>query len=358
MTKKKICFIFGHFQPDDGVCRSVVAMANILNREKNVQVDLIPLYRFKKKTLSLLDSGVNVLPIFRTYFKGLSRLLSCCPNILLYKLIIRKKYDIEIAFQYDIPTKIISASTNRTAQHLVWMHGYDYGLTNLQYYIKYDKLITVSKFNAERFFRESNQVMKVDYCYNPIDETNIIEQGREDVDILNDNLLKFIVVGRLSPEKGYVRLVNICKRLHGEGFKFHLYIVGDGPMRNEVKKQTMGDSYITMLGSQINPYKYISKCDMMICSSFSEGYSTVCVEATMLGVPILSTSVSGADEIVFDAGAGMVVGMTDDDLYHGIKHVLSTPNIIAEWKCLVDKNKYKFFQMNRAKKLYTILNLD
>ena len=58
----------------------------------------------------------------------------------------------------------------------------------------------------------------------------------------------------------------------------------------------------------------MSRADLLVCASFAEGYSTVCVEANMLGIPVLSTCVDGAKEIVDDAGAGMVVGMDDDSL--------------------------------------------
>lgn len=359
-TSKKICLVFNHLQFADGVCRSAIAIANLLVREKDVEVDLIPLFKYDKEVLSLLDERVTVKTIFCGYFRGLADILTICPLKLLYKLIIRKKYDIEIAFQFGPATKILSASTNVKSLKLVWMHGYDYGLTYHQYYKKYHKVITVSKCNAERFRSETNDLIKVDYVYNPIDDNEVLKNSKE---LTTYNLaegLKFIAVGRLSPEKGYERLVKEAARLINEGYSFHLYIIGDGPTRGSLEKlikDNAVDNNVVLMGSKSNPHKYMSKCDIMICSSYSEGYSTVCAESIMLGVPVISTAVSGAVEIIEDSGAGMVMGMNDEDLYKALKYILLNPSIIDIWKECVKRNNYRFSQDERSKKLFTILGV-
>lgn len=360
VDKKKICLVFNHFQFADGVCRSAIAIANLLVRNKNVEVDLIPLFKYEKEALSLLDDRVNVQPVFRTYFRGFAQIVTKLPLSWLYKFIIHKKYDIEIAFQFGPATKIMSASTNKKCKHLVWMHGYDNGLTYLDYYKRYDKLITVSKCNSERFMSESKNIVPVDYSYNPIDDIEVINKSKAPINMAFNDGLKLVAVGRLSPEKGYERLVKVVSRLLHEGNKFTLYIIGDGPARgaieNIIENNNVGDNVI-LLGSQSNPHKYTSKCDIMVCSSFSEGYSTVCAEAIMQGIPVISTSVSGAEEIIGDSGAGMVVGMDDNDLYIGLKTILSDSSLLTNWKIQVARNKYKFSQEYRSNKLFKILEI-
>ena len=95
----------------------------------------------------------------------------------------------------------------------------------------------------------------------------------------------------------------------------------------------------------------MSKADVLVCASFAEGYSTVCVEANMLGIPVLSTCVDGAKEIVDDAGAGMVVGMDDDSLCDGLRKVLREPELAAEWKKTVKTTRQVFSYRNRASEL-------
>lgn len=73
VDKKKICLVFNHFQFADGVCRSAIAIANLLVRNKNIEVDLIPLFKYEKKALSLLDDRVNVQPFLGLIFEDLRR---------------------------------------------------------------------------------------------------------------------------------------------------------------------------------------------------------------------------------------------------------------------------------------------
>ena len=40
----------------------------------------------------------------------------------LYKMLIKDKYDIEVAFLEGIPTKIISGSDNKDSQKIAWVH--------------------------------------------------------------------------------------------------------------------------------------------------------------------------------------------------------------------------------------------
>lgn len=360
MEQKKICLVFNHFQFADGVCRSAIAIANMLVRNKNINVDLIPLFKYDKEVLSLLDDRVSVKPVFKIFFRGFAQIVTILPLSWLYRFIIHENYDIEIAFQFGLSTKVMSASTNKFCKHLVWIHGYDNGLTYLDYYKKYDKVITVSKCNSEKFKTESKNVVPVDYSYNPIDDVEVINKSKVPIDKeLNDGI-KLVAVGRLSPEKGYERLVNVASRLLHEGNKFTLYIIGDGPTRAAIERiiesNNVGDNVI-LLGSQKNPHKYTSKCDIMVCSSYSEGYSTVCAEAIMLGIPVITTNVSGSDEIINDSGAGMVVGKDDNDLYIGLKAVLSDSKLLTNWKTIVARNKYKFSQEYRSKKLYKILEI-
>ena len=52
------------------------------------------------------------------------------------------------------------------------------------------------------------------------------------------------------------------------------------------------------MGYQTNPYKYLAKCDLFVCSSHSEGFSTAATEALIVGVPVCSVEVSGMREML------------------------------------------------------------
>ena len=240
------------------------------------------------------------------------------------------------------------------------MHGYDVGLLMREYYLKADKVICVSKFNADRLKQEINENISIDYCYNPIDEKKVIEQGKEEISVRNASDVVFVSVGRLSEEKGYIRLLDVTKRLTDEGFKFKVWLIGDGPQREELRSRIkkMGlEKIVYLYGNQANPHKYTSKADAFICTSYSEGYSTACTEAIMLGVPVITTEVSGAMEIIEAAQCGSVQENTEDGIYSGMKKVLVDPSILDNWKKILNRTRENFYADARVRKLEKILEL-
>ena len=58
------------------------------------------------------------------------------------------------------------------------------------------------------------------------------------------------------------------------------------------------DTYVDFLGYQTNLYKYVAKCDLFVCASHAEGFSTAATEALILGVPVCTVEVSGMKEML------------------------------------------------------------
>lgn len=357
---KKICLMFNHLQHQDGVARSAVAIAIHLTRMHLAEVTLMPLFRNDKKAHALLDAGVKVKPIFGYYFKGFSWLVHKLPMGLFSRLVFgRETYDIEVAFQYGISQRCVAAHRSAATKY-AWMHGYDYGLRFKHEYEKIGTVCCVSRCNAERLHKELPSV-KVDYNYNPIDDTEIRAFGREPIEIERPEGLLFVTVGRHSTEKGFDRLIKIVKRLKDERYKFHLWIIGDGPQSanlHQLRTELGVEEEVQFLGRQNNPHKFTSKADVFICSSFREGYSTACTEAIMLGVPVVTTNVSGAEEIISEAGCGMLTEMDDESLYKAIKSICETPTVVDVWKRTLLKTRERFSVDVRIQRLVKLFQLN
>jgi len=348
---KKIVFLLNHFTYSDGVARALLEISNNLDQTK-FDLTIIPLYRVEQKFAFELNGGIRLRKGFGFYFRGFDKVANLFPVKLLYRIIIRDRYDIEIAFQYGLSTRLVSNSLNRRALHIGWMHTYDSGLSLKSSYLKLDQIVCVSKCNAQRLNEELEGKVKIRYCYNILDDQKIFQKARyiPSLDCLVRPLL--VSVGRIHPQKGYIRLVNILGDLKKEGLSFSLWIIGDGPERNKVQKKIddLGLSkWITLVGSNDNPYSYVTRADLFVCSSFWEGYSTACTEAAILGIPILTTAVSGGQEIIQDAECGMIVDLDDNSLKNGLRTVLSSPKLLQEWRATAERTKKKFWLENRKK---------
>lgn len=360
--KKSICISFNHFQYADGVARSAIGIANKLSECDGLQITLRPIYYFEKSAMSVLSPNVTVKPVFGFYFSGMAKLINRLPKSLLHHLIFgHGRYDIEIGFQHGTSTIAVVSGLKDSSKHLVWIHGYDDSLALKDYYLKADQVVCVSKCNAERLAKEINIGTRVTYSYNLIDDKKVQLQGTESVDVFNKKCIKLVTVGRLSPEKGYLRLLDTLGKLKKEGFGFEMVFVGDGPQKSELIascKNNDVEKEVIFVGNQSNPHKYTSKADVFICSSYSEGYSTACTEAIMLGIPVITTKVSGAEEIIGDSEAGLIVENSNTGLYEGIKSVLQNPCIVNEWKDTIKTTKNRFSIESRTQRLMSILEIS
>jgi glycosyltransferase involved in cell wall biosynthesis len=131
---------------------------------------------------------------------------------------------------------------------------------------------------------------------------------------LNENL-NVLFVGRLSPEKNVMGLLNawaLTIPLLSE--RWSLIIVGDGVQRDELREEAdrlcISDSVI-FAGQQNNVADWLAISDIFVLPSDREGLSNSMLEAMAMALPVVVTSVSGTKELVEDAGTGIRVPIGD-----------------------------------------------
>jgi len=126
------------------------------------------------------------------------------------------------------------------------------------------------------------------------------------------------------------------KRLRDEQYPICLYILGIGPEQQALEKY-VSDNGLTdavhFLGYQTNPYKYVAMCNLFVCASFAEGFSTAATEALIVGTPVCTVEVSGMKEMLGENNEWGIVTENDEDaLYEGIKKLLDDPKLLAHYK--------------------------
>ena len=93
------------------------------------------------------------------------------------------------------------------------------------------------------------------------------------------------------------------------------------------------DGQLTLLGYQTNPYKYVKNCDLFVCGSYAEGFSTAATEALIVGTPVCTVEVSGMKEMLGENNEyGIVTENSENALYQGIKMLLDNPDLLAHYK--------------------------
>jgi glycosyltransferase involved in cell wall biosynthesis len=310
--------------------------------------------------MTLFDVGINKdrlservrykywLP-FR--IRGIWRVFKFISPRLLHKLIIRDKYDVEISYLEGLCTKIVSGGN--ASRKIAWLHceltnNYEYFhyLYNskdefMKIYSSYDLIVGVSKDVIKSFEGELPEKVEKRVVHNVLDTNEIDCKANMNSNLkLNSNSVNFISVGRLTQQKGYERLIKIFGELESKYPNIHLYILGDGQLKSELNNYILTKNIhcITLLGFVDNPYSVLKEMDCFICSSLQEGYSTAVSEALYLGVPVITTNCSGAEELCSN-GAGIVVDNDEIALKKGIIEYLENAGLRKSLKIAASKKK-------------------
>lgn len=206
--------------------------------------------------------------------------------------------------------------------------------SNINKFAKFDNIFCVSKSCANQLKENCNRLAdKCDFIYNTQDNDDIIKKSNEVEIKLNKDRLNLIMVSRLSKEKAHIRFLKVMKKLVDDGLYFNLHILGDGIMKQPINEciqdMNLGE-YVKLYGAQSNPFAYVKQADLFVLPSYNEAAPMVYNESMLLGVPILTTNVISAYEMVGDKG--FVCENTEDGIYVELKQILCNKNLIQEKK--------------------------
>lgn len=165
-------------------------------------------------------------------------------------------------------------------------------------------------------------------------------------------------VGRVIPEKGFLRLTSICEHMVEDGRDFTLNIVGDGKEYDRLKEMVEShhlEKWEHLIGFQENPYPYIKNADLFVCSSLNEGYNLAISEAVILGVPVISTDCSGIKENLGNGKWGYIVENRKEILYHAISRCFDEPGFLEELKKKSEAGSIQDTYEGRLKKIESII---
>ncbi len=121
---------------------------------------------------------------------------------------------------------------------------------------------------------------------------------------------RIISVGRLYPQKNQEMMIRAFAKVADKFPNWQLVIYGEGPLRESleliVESLEMQDR-VLLPGRTEHVIEELRKSKMFCMSSDYEGMSNSMIEAICVGLPIVTTDVSGVKELVEDGWNGYVV---------------------------------------------------
>jgi Glycosyltransferase len=258
--------------------------------------------------------------------------------LLIYKLRrIKRQYRINISISFGEQASIINIlsrsgeriilSIRTTLSKYLQMSPKTKALTLFfKYLYNHSNLIIVPSKVAAKDLIENFRIReeKITVIYNYINSEAIKKLAFEEFD--DPNLISLfnyrilLNVGRISPAKGQWLLFHLIKRLRSKYSDIKLVIIGD--LKSEVDFKYKLESYgralgltiydksnkemqfsleydVFLLGFETNPFKYLSKSELLVFPSTFEGFPNTLIEAMESGLPVISSDCqSGPREII------------------------------------------------------------
>lgn len=340
---RKVLFLINSLA-GGGAERVLINLANELSKRS---------YKITVRTLAdvgenkkFLSKNVKYEYIYKKKFRGLNYLY-LLPHKYIYQKVAYGDFDVIIVYLHGVLTRIVSyaPSEQKTIAYLhanmeksPFMKRLGSKEKIRDCFKNYNRIVAVSEEVKDSFIRASGIHENVCVKYNTFSVQEIQNKSKEDVD--NQKFVQGDItlcsVGKLERVKGYLRLLKVIKRITDEGIKVCFNLIGEGSERKELEKYISDNNLqnnVSLVGFDINPYKYIKASDLFVCSSYSEGFSSVVAESLILRVPVLTTDCAGMKELLGSSGEyGLIVDNDEEGLYEGLIQLVRDQQLLEYYR--------------------------
>lgn len=364
--KKKILFIIWSYSYGGGAERILTNIVNNLDSSK-YDIDILEyVYAGIKKeetnnNINLLNPVIDITD--RSFVNRVNnfikeKIVFSFPK-LLRKKYIKKDYDVEIAFNYLIPTFLL----NYNAKTIGWCHG---AITDLKendklkkfqkkYYDKISKIVAISNKTFDSVIDVYPEYKdKLELIYNGFDKSVILNK----INDYKTDCIDILYCGRFDENKNPSKFIEIIRNIKKVKKDIKAGMLGIGVLEDGIKK--MIDKYelnnnIILYGYKNNPYPIINSTKIMCLTSYSEGFPTVLMEGMILGKPFISTEVAGTKEMSNNNKCGFVSN-DNNKLSDYAVNLLDDKKLYDEMSENSKKHSEKFTLKNQIKNIEALID--
>ena len=213
--------------------------------------------------------------------------------------------------------------------------------------LPYADWLVVQTESIKAYFPKRIQ-KKTSVIYNPVND-EAFENPCMDSRVQSSKQNRIISVARLYPQKNQKMMIEAFAKIADEFPDWQLVIFGEGPLRSSLElivKSLQLDGRVLLPGRTEHVVEELRKSKIFCLSSDYEGMSNSMIEAICVGLPIVTTNVSGVKELVDDNINGFVVECGDiDRMCSALSTLMGNESLM---NCFAQKSfeRRRLFQMD------------
>ena len=143
----------------------------------------------------------------------------------------------------------------------------------------------------------------------------------------DQDVTRFLFVGRVMAEKGIDELITATERLRSEGLNCELDVVGGLEEDYKAKlEKCVGEGWLRYHGYQEDVKPFIKNCHCFVLPSWHEGMANTNLESASSARPVITSNIHGCKEAVLNGESGLLCEKQNvDSLYAAMKQFVELP---------------------------------
>lgn len=223
-------------------------------------------------------------------------------------------------------------------------------------YRKYLKRIVCQSEQMATYMHEDHGIPKdrIHIINNPLTVDSEVKAP------LNNKVKQLITIGRLSPEKGHERILNILSKLDTD---WHYTIIGEGNQYEKLMEQIKAlhfEDKVTYIKYTSHVSQYLSKSDVFLQGSYVEGFPNAVMESCAVGTPVVAFIAPGGTKDIIQNNINGFIAENEDQYLEYLNQALYIkkwdPNSISksitdkfDKRIILDKYEQMFTQIANSK---------
>lgn len=229
-----------------------------------------------------------------------------------------------------------------------------------------DKVVAVSNA-VKKDILEYDKIPedKIIVIYNGVEIERFLRGKNKDIRAelkLNSDTPLIGTVGRLTIQKGHKFLIEAIAKLKKDFPNITLLIVGDGPLRQELKDYAetlrIGKN-VMFLGVRRDIPEILSTIDIFVLSSLWEGLCNSLIEAMAAEKPVIATDIPAVREIISSEKMGILIPPKNSEAITDAISLLLKNKSIAQNLCKSAKERVlSIFTIDKTVSCYSNLFIE